>query len=286
MLEQQHSKFEYKDLSKNSHFVESSSGATHVQGAFKKDEIIGQVVSEHFIDNFTDDALGSMTDIKTHKIAEDKLPETELGEIKTQCFSEDGQNMGDLITSIQDSPSAKAQPEIDVEKIKEEAYQKGYKEAESLLSGKLEAKVQNENLNNLLQEKLSSIEPSSDLSNETFEVASGLIAILAKKLHLAVPADFEAIILGEMVPVLNKYHKKGKVIVRVNPERVDYCNNLFRIGELPETLLGDIELVPDEAMLANDCSIDWQDATLEYNQEDLIEEADNILEHLKMKIEN
>lgn len=284
MLDQQYSKYEYKDLNKGMQFV--STPSTPAASAFKQDNIIDKAVSEHLVDNFAPEDAGSMLDIKTHKVVEEDVPDVELSEIKTHSFSEDGQMLEEVAPMPKQEVAAPAIPEMDMEKIKEESYQKGYKEAEALFAPKIEAQQADESLHKLLQDKLTAIDSDKDLNSEIFEAGSGLIAILAKKLHLSVPADFEAIILGEMVPVLNKYHKKGKVIVRVNPERVDYCNNLFRIGELPEALLENIELVSDETVAANDCSIDWQDATLEYNQEDLLTEADNILEHLKMKIEN
>jgi flagellar biosynthesis/type III secretory pathway protein FliH len=284
MMESQYNKFEYRDLNKGGHFVEAPIKDLSDRKTFQKDRIISEVVSEHFsdkLDNASDTSV--WCDIKTHKIVEEVTSDVELNAIKTHSFSEDGQSL-DLPLS---SPAkAVPCPEIDIEKIKEESYQRGYKEAESLLTPKLETKVAEDNLHNLLKEKLSATPPSADLGNSMFEIAAGLIAILAKKLHLAVPADFEAIILGEMMPIINKYYKKGKVIARVNPERVDYCNNLFRIGELAERLSENIELVPDEGVAKNDCSIEWDAARLEYHQEDLLTEADKILDHLKMKIEN
>lgn len=286
-MAQQHNKFEYRDLGKGSFFVEAPVKA-HKTANFQQDNIISQVVKEHLKDEFAESVhteAASMSDIVTHKLAPDNVPDMDLSEIKTYSFSEDGQSLGDVSQSLAKQEVPKPS-DIDVASIKEESYQQGYQAAKAELEHALNEKSSDEALYNALQEKLAAIEPKDDIQNEAFDLSSGLIAILAKKLHLAVPADFEAIILGEMLPVLNKYYKKGKVIAKLHPDRVDYCNNLFRIGELPKELADNIEIVPDESVPKNDCSIEWQDAALEYSQEDLLTEAETIIDHLKVKIEN
>lgn len=270
MLEQQHAKFEYPDLRKGAAIVQHSPPSSFDTTEFHQEKIINEAISEHFAENLT--SGGDIDDIKTHKI--DAEPEVDL-EIKTHPFSEAGISLDDNNSDIRD-----------IEKIKEEQYQKGYKDAEALLTPKLEANKLDENFLNEFKKKLSAFEHKPSLDSKLFEMMSGLIAILAQKLHLSIPPDFEAILLGEIVPVLNKYYKKGKVIISVHPERVDYCNNLFKIGKLPKKLMENIELVSEEKLPKNNCSVKWEDATIEYNQEDLLIEAEKILDHLKTKIEN
>ena len=293
MAQQQHNKFQYQDFGRSGSFVQSQ--APNPAGAeAEKARFIREAVSEHLSENVVAASVGDMMDIKTHVVGENPndapaLPKEvqDVGEIKTHSFGEDGQILGEVeAPATTMAPVVPEEPMVDLERIKEESYQRGYKEAESLLSPKLEAQEGDKAFDVLIKDKLDSIRPAMDLKDNMFEMLSGLITIIAKKLHLTVPADFEAIILGEMVPVLNKHYKNGSIIVKVNPERVDYCNNLFKIGELPEKVFENIELIPDESVAKNDCNIEWQDALLKYNQEDLIVEADKILDHLKTKIEN
>lgn len=271
-------KFEYKDLNKGRNFVSSPAAASIDSSNFQKEQMISNAVSEHLSNNLDTSSDSSMWgEIKTHKVEQDNVPNIELSEIKTHVFSEDGQNITDVVSSFSLPPK----PEINIDKEREEAYQKGYKDAEATFAAKLEEKVIEDKLQNAMLDKLSNLNPNLDMQDEVLKMGVGLISIIAKKLHLAMPADFEAVILGEMMPVVSRYYKKGKVIAKVHPDRVDYCNNLFKIGELPDSLSKNIEIISDETIAKNDCSIEWQDAALEYNQKDLLDESEKILDQLK-----
>jgi flagellar biosynthesis/type III secretory pathway protein FliH len=115
-----------------------------------------------------------------------------------------------------------------------------------------------------------------------FSMVANMVAAMAKKLQLMIPVDFESIILGQMAPILTKYYKNGAIMIYVNPERVDYCNNLVKIKELPLNMAENIKIISDDAISYNDCKIEWQDAMLQYNQEELALEIEKILANLKI----
>ena len=253
-------------------------------------QIVNSAISEGLNKNFKGSDSSFMSEIKTHNALgseESQKPDMDLPEIKTHSFNEDGQSL-DLppMASAAVEESVEQERPVDIEQIAKEAYQKGYSEAETIYLPQIDAKREEENYLDLIKGKLSSLQEKPGSEEKIFTLAASLLSQIAGKLHLAIPADFDAVILGEMVPILNKYHKKDKVIVRVNPDKVDYCNNLFRIGELSEALKENIEIVSDENIAQNDCSVEWQDAALEYKQEDVANEVDKILDQLKSKIEN
>jgi hypothetical protein len=251
----QYSKFEYKDF--DSFFGEHviiSSPPEHVQDEMEreKDRLINEVITEHF---------------------SEKLPETApLDEFHIE----------ENIQSFEVPHEAA----LDIEAVKTESYQKGYNDAKNLFEGELQARREDSNLESLLKSKLESITSALDLENQVFRLASNVLAVIAKKLHLMVPADFETVILGEMVPLLSKYYKIGSIILTVNPDKVDYCKNLFKIGSLPHHISENIVVNADESMAKDSCSLKWNDTSLEYNQEELVLDIEKILDHLKIEVNN
>ncbi len=178
------------------------------------------------------------------------------------------------------------QPEINIEEIREESYKHGYDDAKAHFEPLVSQVKNNDSLCSLLQSKLEAVAPVADLQDDVFRLSASLVSTLAKKMHLVLPTDFEAIILGEMLPLLSKYYKMGTITLGINPERVDYCTNLLKIGTLPTTIAENIKIVQNKDVGTNDCKLEWHETQLEYNQEQMILDAEKILEHLKMEINN
>lgn len=174
-----------------------------------------------------------------------------------------------------------AEPVIDIESIRAESYQNGYNDAKVHFEPLLKEVKEDEMLVSMLKSKLEAILPVVDLQGQIFTLSSKALSALSKKLHLAVPADFEKIILGEMMSILNKYYKTGEITIHVHPERVDYCENLLKINALPARIIESLKIVPEETLGKSDCTLAWNETEIQYSQEQIIKDTDAILEHLK-----
>jgi hypothetical protein len=248
--QKQYTKFEYKEFGNlaDKHFVvHIPESVIKNENEIAKDRIINDVITEHFTDN-----APIITDIS------DFVPKEE-----------------------KNTPIA---PIIDLEAMKMESYKKGYEDAKIALEPELKLIREDDIFHSLIKEKLEAISPVIDIKDQTFTLVTDLLSVMAKKLHLMLPADFESIILGEMVPLLSKYYKIGTITLNVNPERVDYCKNLFRIGSLPNNISENIIVNADEFVARDSCNLNWNDTLLEYNQEELILDIEKILEHLKIEV--
>ena len=250
----QYTKFEYREFGNVlGHDTIVAAPSTHKNDADKeKDRIVTEAIVDHFSSSL------------------DSLEEEQQNDTQP----------------IPPPPPPPPAPIIDIESIKAESYKMGYNDAEAALLPALEKIKDDEAFNFLLKNKLESITSSINFEDQVFKLLSNLLVIIAKKLHLMVPADFESLILGEMVPLLNKYYKIGSITLNVNPDRVDYCNNLFRIGSLPQRISENIIVVADDSIAKDNCNIKWNDTVLEYNQEELSLDVENILEHIKIEINN
>ena len=134
-----------------------------------------------------------------------------------------------------------------------------------------------------LKSKLEAIVPVIDSQEQVFTLAAKAVGAIAKKMHLAIPAVFEGIILGEMMSILNKYYKTGEITIKVHPERVDYCENLLKIKALPARIAGNVKILSEETVGKSDCTLAWNETELEYSQDQIVKDADAILEHLNIK---
>lgn len=192
---------------------------------------------------------------------------------------------GNVINSEQKSipEAAYEEPVIDVEAVRLESYQHGYSDAKAHFEPLLKDIKEDEALVGSLKSKLETIVPIVDMKEQVFTLASKALGVIAKKMHLAIPADFDEIILGEMMPILNKYYKTGAITIKVHPERVDYCENLLKIKTLPARIAENVKIVSEETVGKSDCTLAWNETELEYSQEQIIKDTDAILEHLNMK---
>jgi hypothetical protein len=222
--------------------------------------------------------------VKTEaEIVQDQL----INDVITDHFSDQAPKISDLSDiAPKEAVMEPIAPVIDLEAMKMESYKRGYDDAKISLEPQLKVIREDDILHSLIKEKLESISPVFDLKDQTFKLVTDLLNVMAKKLHLMVPADFESIILGEMVPLLSKYYKIGTITLNVNPDRVDYCKNLFRIGSLPHNISENIVVNADESIARDNCSLNWNDTLLDYNQEELVLDIEKILEHLKIEANN
>lgn len=243
MSEMQYSKFEFRDFS-----IGDASNQTIIPGP-KKNE------SEAHIENIVNDAVI------------DALNE----------------NIGTPLQQNTVAEPENSHVEIDVEKIRAESYQNGYNDAKGHFEPLVNAKKEDDLLSETLKSKLDAILPVIDMQNEIFALASKTLACMAKKMHLAIPADFDRVVLGEMMSVLNKYYKTGEINIKVNPERVDYCKNLLKINTLPAHIAENIKIVSEDTLGKSDCIFSWGETKLEYSQEEIEKDTNVILEHLNIK---
>lgn len=205
-----------------------------------------------------------------------------------KAISELNQIVADVVTEALNenmhsdiAPSEEHQEQVDVNAIRDESYRHGYEDAKKQFEPMMKLQQENEALEELLKVKLEQITPSLNIDNQIIEAAIKILETLAKKLHLALPVDFDRIVLGEMTSLLSKYYKNGNIKLKVHPEKVDYCQNLLKIGSLPKNVLGHIDIEVGEDMGKSDCVLVWNDTMLDYTQEQIIKDAELVIQNLK-----
>ncbi|MEY3197390.1 MAG: hypothetical protein RLZZ59_761 [Pseudomonadota bacterium] len=190
------------------------------------------------------------------------------------------------VHSLESAPSKStlSELEVNIEEIRSESYKNGYDDAKAHFEPLIQKIKDDEEIGLILKTRLEAICPTFDLKNKVFELAASSMLALSRKLNLAIPVDFEKIIMGEMMSILNKYYRSGEITIKINPERVDYCQNLLKINALPAIIAENLKFVPDGAVSKNDCLLSWNDTEVTYLQDQIVSDVENIVKNLKDSI--
>ena len=171
--------------------------------------------------------------------------------------------------------------ELTIDEIKDESYNRGLDDAkanyEKVIS---ELQIEN-NLSELLREKLSEISSEVNLDLQVAKITSEIISNIAKKIYLILPVDFEQILKSELLQSLKKIYKEGQITLSVNPVKYDFCKNILQVENLPAKLKENIRVIKDDNIETNDCKVEWENTSLEYNQQQISAEIEKILEQIK-----
>lgn len=171
--------------------------------------------------------------------------------------------------------------ELTIDEIKDESYNRGLDDAkanyEKVIS---ELQIEN-NLSELLREKLSEISSDVNLDLQVAKITSQIISNIAKKIYLILPVDFEQILKSELLQSLKKIYKEGQITLSVNPVKYDFCKNLLQVENLPAKLKENIQVIKDDNIETDDCKVEWGNTSLEYNQQQISAEIEKILEQIK-----
>ncbi len=171
--------------------------------------------------------------------------------------------------------------DFNIDQIKLENYNRGLDDAKVKYEEIIANLHRDNDFSDLIHDKLSEICSENRLDGEVAELSTQIIEMIAKKIYLILPIDFEAVLRNELIEKLKKYYKEGEINLTINPARSDICNNILKSEKLGNKFKDKINIITDEKVDVDDCKLQWQDTTLEYNKEQLNIEIDKILEQLK-----
>lgn len=248
-------KFKFIDLPKS-----AVVNSTVYSNSREIDDIINNAVAEH-LNNIvgSDSSLDESDNEQRQSAAEEKVIDENL----------ENHNIDDH------------EADMDIEAIRQEEYEKAMSEAKALYEPMIADKIRDQDLAALLQQKLTAIIAEVDIDSQIAKVSAEAISGIARKLHLVLPANFEEIVTKGLIDKLNKFYKKGKITLTINPARYDVCLRLLELESIPSKFKDGFEIIRDDKLGIDDCRVEWQDTCLEYNQEQIAAEIEKIIEQLK-----
>ena len=171
--------------------------------------------------------------------------------------------------------------DVSIDEIKNASYNQGLDDAKASYEKVISELQTDNNLAELLRDKLAEITSDINLDLQIAKVTSQIISNIAKKIYLILPVDFEQILKSELLQSLKKVYKEGQISLTVNPSKYDFCKNILQVESLPAKLKENIHVIEDDSMDADDCKLEWENTSLEYNKQQISEEIEKILGQIK-----
>ncbi len=214
-----------------------------------------------------------------------------INTVITQHFSnivnkEEGENdaAGSLSEELEKKDENKAEA-VDIEQIKLDSYNKGLDASKAEYEEIIDGLKADNNLAEMLQEKLSEICQISDINVQAARLSASLLSDLLKKICLILPIDFEQLLRTQLLKTIQEFYNEGKIKLIIHPTRTHICNNILHANDLPPKLKDHLQIVEDSNIDKNSCRLEWNDSHFDYNQSQLIKEIQDILEQLQNIIE-
>jgi flagellar biosynthesis/type III secretory pathway protein FliH len=254
--------------------------------AAKYDKLVLEDLPKSAVVNSSTHAKNPEVDELINEVLTDHLSKIADKDIET--YSKNASKVEKPVDGAVESPDSntanidiKNEAEIDIEAIKKEAHQNGFTEAQTKYESMLLESNSTASLSEKLNEKLVLISPAKDMDSQIAKVSAEAISGIAKKLHLILPSNFEEIITKGLIDKLKSFYKDGNISLTIHPDRYDYCNEILQLDSIPSKFKDNFQIVKDEKLGNDDCILDWNETRLEYNQEQLTDEIDKIIEQLK-----
>lgn len=174
------------------------------------------------------------------------------------------------------------QEHIDIEKLKTENYEKGVEDTKYKYEEMLNQQKIDYEFSELLRSKLSSIELCNTIDHDLIKLSTQIVIAIIKKMYMIVPVDFEKLLQEKLITLASSLYKEGAIIFSVNPSRYELCTKILQTDSVSDALRGKLQLIKNDALGKNDCKIEFNDTCLQYTQDDIMNEANQILDQLKV----
>ena len=241
---------------------------------------------------FRDLSSGSVArTLKSNELVDDKirsaviehLTNVVLEDVQSQNTVNSESNISDTI--IADAPYKKAiYSEADLERIKQEAYEKGRSDCRNEIIPAYEAKIKVfEEDNNFLESlkneilKISSVEEPFD---KYIDIVAEIIQDISDRLILEAGPDFKKVVTNQLDQILKMSYQGGKVTISVNEKRQSLMRQILENPEV-SSKVNDVEIIPDSRLSDSNCVMTYNQTKLVYDKTLVKNEIDEIIKQFK-----
>ncbi len=132
----------------------------------------------------------------------------------------------------------------------------------------------------LLTQKIEDLTESEQIYTDNAKLLSEVTSALINKLYASAKTDYEKMLEDLFNEKLEPFYKKGDLVVTVHPERQKLCSKILHSEKIPDKFKNYIKIEVDEQFNKDDCIVNWNDAIISYNKEQIIEEVDYIIKKI------
>jgi hypothetical protein len=172
-------------------------------------------------------------------------------------------------------------PIIDIEAIKKESYNEGYRKAKEELEQEI-ARVKSEVSfqKNLSQEFNKLNFQYENYENQVCNASIKILYSMLERLVKKIPTDFEKIITDQLSKVIKNNRIETELIVKFNSKQQTIMSEVYQKLALSEESKKYIKLEVDDNLTTEACQVYYKEAALEYKEEQIVQEIDKILSEI------
>jgi hypothetical protein len=169
-------------------------------------------------------------------------------------------------------------PVIDIEAIKHESYNEGYKKAKHELEQEIVRVKSEADFQKNISQEFSKLNfqyenYENQVCNASIKILHSMLERLVKKL----PTDFEKIVTEQLTRLIKNNRVEAELIVKFNGKQQALMNEIYQKLALSEESKKYIKLEVDDNLTTEACQVYYREAALEYKEEQIVQEIDKIL---------
>lgn len=169
----------------------------------------------------------------------------------------------------------------ELEKIRMESYNKGYEDGKNSCNNLISDLKTHKDFTDLLYKKLSMTTVNSNIDEAMIAASVEAILSIVNKLYLEIPVNFKKVITDGLIRKLQKCYKNGTIKLIVHPNRVALSHDVLNLDAISDDMRNNFQIIEDVKMGYDECRLECNDVSFEYNKEQLINETEKIIAQLK-----
>ena len=164
---------------------------------------------------------------------------------------------------------------VDIEKISQESYQKGYETAKSEMNELLNNKQIEQEFCQLLTEILTKINIEQNINQELCSKISLIIQSTLKHLYKSIPTNFDALFQEHFLQIIKDGAKSNPITITIHNSRKELVAQI--ISEHIKDNIARIKLIEDDNLNTDDIKIAYENGIFEYKIDEIAATIDKII---------
>jgi hypothetical protein len=204
------------------------------------------------------------------QLPEEVLPQQEESNEYVELFSH-----VDEAGYVNKTEEALVPDPIDIEQVKLEKYEEGYKKAKEELEPLLARKEAEDNFLEKLNAKLDSLNITEEVTGNIAEEIIEIIQAILKPLNKALPTNFEKVFGEHFIPIIQKGISIGNIEIRSHSSKKEIIAKI--IAERVKDNISRIKLIEDDNLNTDDIKVDYGNGQFQYKNDEILAAIDKII---------
>lgn len=246
-------KFEYKEFS-------ADNAAKTLKKQYEQDEEISKAIISHLSNSFNSSSVNE-DDVRNYN------DNSQVQNLESNNIQNHSKNSG-------------IYSEEDIEDIKSQSFEEGYKKAKQDLSSEFEQKLNDKNkeikLIESIADKITNLDTPEEPVSDYVDLVADVVTEISHKLMLNFPTDLAFVLKRQLTYLIGNSYQGGEVLIKVNKKSKEKLDQLIKSEELVDKL-DKVKLTIDSTLQESDCVVEYNGAKLVYDKSLIKKEIEEVV---------